>query len=63
MSENVLDVIHLDVWDHVKTTSMGGRKCYVTFVDYHTRKAWVYFMKKKIEVFTHFQSFKAMVEK
>ncbi|MCO5565166.1 hypothetical protein L7F22_018839 [Adiantum nelumboides] len=40
----------------------GGCKFYVTFIDDCSRKVWVYFMKKKSEVFTHFQNFKAMVK-
>ena len=63
VSQNVLDVVHSDVWGPAKTTSMGGCKYYVKFIDDHTRKVWVYFMKEKSEEFTHFQSFKAMVEK
>ena len=63
VSKNVLYVVHLDVWGPTKTTSMGGCRFYVTFIDDHTRKVWVYFMQEKSEVFTHFQSFKAMVEK
>ena len=59
----MLDVVHSDAWGPVKATSMGGCRYYVTFIDDHTRKVWVYFMKEKSEVFTHFQSFKAMVEK
>ncbi|MCO5574979.1 hypothetical protein L7F22_028776 [Adiantum nelumboides] len=42
---------------------MGGCRFYVTFIDDHTRKVWVYFMKEKSEVFTHFQNFKVMAEK
>jgi hypothetical protein len=35
----------------------------VNFIDDHTRKVWVYFMKHKGEMFQHFLNFKAMVEK
>ena len=63
VSKEVLNVVHTDVWGPAKTTSMGGCRFYVTFIDDHTRKVWVYFMQEKSEVFTHFQSFKAMVEK
>ncbi|MCO5585951.1 hypothetical protein L7F22_039886 [Adiantum nelumboides] len=42
---------------------MGGCKFYVTFIDDYSRKARIYFMKEKSEVFTHFKNFKAMVEK
>ncbi|KAE8708902.1 Detected protein of unknown function [Hibiscus syriacus] len=35
---------------------------YVTFIDDSTRKVWVYFLKKKSEVFDTFRKWKAMVE-
>jgi hypothetical protein len=47
----------------MKTKSIGGCKYYMSFIDDHTRKVWVYFMKHKGEVFQHFLNFKAMVEK
>ena len=63
VSSNVLELVHSDVWGLAKTVCMGGCRFYVTFIDDHTRKLWVYFMKEKSEVFTHFQNFKAMAEK
>jgi len=57
-----LEMIHSDVWT-TKTESIGGCKYYMSFIDGHTRKVWVYFMKHKGEVFQHFFNFKAMVEK
>ena len=59
----MLELVHSDVWGPAKTVSMGGCRFYVTFIDDHTRKVWVYFMKEKSEVLAHFQSFKAMAEK
>jgi transposase InsO family protein len=55
-------MIHSDVWT-TKTDSIKGCKYYVNFIDDHTRKVWVYFMKHKGEVFQHFLNFKTMVEK
>jgi hypothetical protein len=55
-------MIHSYVWT-TKTKSIRGCKYYVNFIDDHTRKVWVYFMKHKGEVFQHFLNFKAMVEK
>ena len=46
-----------------KAASIGGCHYFVTFIDDYSRKIWVYFMKKKSEVFGHFKAFKAMVEK
>ena len=55
-------MIHLHVWT-TKATSLGGWHYYVSFIYDHTGKVWVYFMKHKSEVFSHFKAFKAMVEK
>jgi transposase InsO family protein len=57
-----LEMIHSHVWT-TKTESIAGCKYYVSFIDDHTRKVWVYFMKHKGEVFQHFLNFKTMVEK
>jgi uncharacterized protein YigE (DUF2233 family) len=62
VSSKPLEMIHSDVWT-TKTESIGGCKYYVNFIDDHTRKVWVYFMKQKGEVFQHFLNFKVMVEK
>ena len=42
---------------------MHGCKYYVSFIDDHTQKVWVYFMQNKSEVFGHFKDLKAMDEK
>jgi len=62
VSRNILELIHSDVWGPTKLTSIRGCKYYVSFIDDYTRKVWVYFMKEKSEVFTHFQEFKIMPE-
>jgi aspartyl-tRNA synthetase len=62
VSSKPLEMIHLDVWT-TKIESIGGCKYYMSFIDDHTMKVWVYFMKHKGEVFQHFLNFKAMVEK
>lgn len=41
---------------------LGCSYYFVTFVDDHSRKVWVYFMKQKSEVFEVFKKWKAMVE-
>jgi uncharacterized protein YigE (DUF2233 family) len=62
VSSKTLKMIHSDAWT-MKTKSIGGCKYYMSFIDDHTRKVWVYFMKHKGEVFQHFLNFKTMVEK
>jgi hypothetical protein len=46
VSSKPLEMIHSNVWT-TKTESIGGCKYYVSFIDDHTRKVWVYFMKHK----------------
>jgi transposase InsO family protein len=42
--------------------SLGGCEYYVTFIDDHSRRTWIYFLKTKSEIFKRFQEFKALVE-
>ena len=58
-----LEVVHSDVWGPTRTTSLAGSNYYVSFIDDHTRKVWIYCMKAKSEVFQHFKHFKTLVEK
>jgi len=53
VSSKPLEMMHLDVWT-MKTKSIGRCKYYVSFINDHTKKVWVYFMKHKGEVFQHF---------
>lgn len=43
-------------------TSLEGYLYYAIFMDVFSHKTWIYFLKKKDEVFTWFFSFKALVE-
>ena len=58
-----LEVTHIDVWGPTDSVSMHGYRYYVSFIDDHTKKVWVYFMQNKSEVFGHLKDFKAMAEK
>jgi hypothetical protein len=62
VSSKPLEMIHSYVWT-TKTKSIGACRYYVSFIDDHTRKVWVYFMKHKGEMFQHFLNFKTMMEK
>jgi hypothetical protein len=35
---------------------------YVSFIDEFSRNTWIYFLRKKYEVFGRFKEFKALVE-
>jgi len=55
-SKYILDLIHSDVWESPQI-SMGGAKYFVSFIDDHYRRLWVYPIKKKSNVFTVFKEF------
>ncbi|KAL5837106.1 hypothetical protein ACOSQ3_014275 [Xanthoceras sorbifolium] len=57
-----LELVHTDVLGPSPVSSLSGSLYYVTFIDDSTRKVWVYFLKKKSEVFDTFRKWKAMVE-
>jgi len=42
--------------------TIGGNRYFVSFVDEHSRKLWVYLIKHKDEVFDVFKKFKTLVE-
>ena len=58
-----LQLVHTAVCDPINTSSFGKRKYFLLFIDDFSRKTWVYFLKKKSEVFVAFKNFKALVEK
>ena len=60
--KGILDLVHLDVCGPFSSPSLMGYKYYVTFIDDHSRKMWIFFMKKKGKVFSKFLEFKALVE-
>lgn len=57
-----LELVHTDVWGPAAVSSIGGKSYFVTFIDDHSRKVWVYFLRHKSEVFEVFKKWKAMVE-
>jgi hypothetical protein len=42
--------------------SLGGSLDYVSFIDDFSKKTWLYFLRKKSEVFRKFEEFKSLVE-
>ena len=63
-SAGVLNLKHSDLCGHMSSVSLRGFEYYVTFIDDHSRKTWIYFLrsKKSEEVLQRFQEFKALVE-
>jgi transposase InsO family protein len=57
-----LDLIHSDIGGPISIDLVKGASYYVTFIDDFSRNTWIYFVKTKDEVFSHFQAFKAQVK-
>ncbi|XP_077217878.1 uncharacterized protein LOC143852380 [Tasmannia lanceolata] len=60
---NPLQLVHSDLFEPMQTTSIGGNRYFLTFIDDYSRKTWVYFLKEKSEVFECFKIFRSLVEK
>ena len=60
--KGILEIIHSDVCNPMSSSSLSGYVYYVSCIDYFSRKAWIYFMKKKDEVLSNFKEFKALIE-
>ena len=60
--KGILEIIHSDVCGPMSSSSLSGYIYYVSFIDYFSRKTWIYFMKNKYEVFNKFKEFKALIE-
>jgi hypothetical protein len=43
----ILDFVHSDVCGPMKTKTLGGCLYFVIFIDDHSRKVWVYTLKRK----------------
>jgi hypothetical protein len=50
------------VFGSVPVPSLGKSLYCVSFIDYFSRNTWIYFPRKKSEVFDKFKEFKALVE-
>ena len=63
-SARTLDLIHSDLCGPISSVSLRGYKYYVTFIDDHSKKTWIYFLRSKNlkEVLLWFQEFKALLE-
>jgi len=51
-----------DIWGPASISSIRGKQYFVTFIDDHSRKVWIYFLRHKSDVFEAFKKWKAMVE-
>ena len=55
-------MIHFDICWPMYSPSLSGCLYYVLFIDDHSRKFWIYFLKVKSETFDKFKELKALIE-
>lgn len=61
-SSEILELIHSDICGPMSMESHGGMRYFLLFIDDKTRYTFVYFLKKKSEVFSKLVEFKSLVE-
>jgi len=61
-TENVFDLVHLDVWGPYRTPTHNGFRYFLTIVDDHSRMVWLYMLRFKSDVFGVLKSFLALVK-
>lgn len=49
--DHKLELVHSDLWGPVVFESLGGARYFVTFIDDHNKKVWIYCLKYKSDVF------------
>jgi hypothetical protein len=57
-----LDLVHLDVCGPMPVAYLGGFMYYAIFIYDFSRKTWIFFKKRKDEVFSRFHEFRSQVE-
>lgn len=58
----MLELVHSDVCDPMRTKSIGGAAYFATFIDDTSRWVDVYFLKSKSDVKEAFLKYKALIE-
>lgn len=58
-----LELIHSDLCGPMETTSAGGSRYFLSFIDNSTRKVFIFFLKDKSEVAETFEEFRSSVER
>jgi 5'-3' exoribonuclease 2 len=61
--KDVFKLVHIDVCGPMQTRSLSGAYYFLLFIDDFTIYTWVYFIRRKSDVFEYFKEFRNMVEK
>ena len=55
------ELVHSNVWGSCPMVSPAGFWYFVTFVDDYSRSTWLYLIKNRSELFSHFRAFCAQI--
>ena len=55
------ELVHSDMWGPCPIVSPTGFRYFVTFVDDYSQTTWLYLMKNRSELFSHFRAFYAHI--
>ena len=63
MSNYILEYIHADLWgSSFVPMSLTSYQYFMSIIDNHSRRVWVYFLKYKNQAFPKFKEWKIMVK-
>ena len=58
----LLELIHIDLWEFEGKWTRGGNRYFITFIDDFSKYTTIYLLKNKIDAFEKFQDFLKEVE-
>ena len=61
-SSALFELVHFDVWDPCPIMSPTWFKYFITFVDDFSHVTWLYLMKSRFELFSHYSVFCAKIQ-
>ena len=62
-AKEVLDLVHTDLYEPIRTSAKGGYEYFISFIDDYSRFEYIYLMRHKSEAFEKFKEYKVEVEK
>src|SRR6266536_3356657 len=61
-ADDLLDIIHIDVYSPMSVEARGGYRYFLTFTDDLSKYVYIYLMKHKFETFEKFKKIQSEVE-
>src|SRR5215216_2315896 len=61
-ADNLLDIVHIDIYSPMSVEARGGYRYFMTFTDDLSRYGYIYLIKHKSETFEKFKEFQSEVQ-